>query len=68
MASEKKKLPVIPSPKAKDNGGPEPEFVHPRSDKYQWKVSDDGKDWIMVPLDEQGVPLVVVPERKRKDK
>lgn len=70
MASEKKKLPVIPNPnpKAKEHGEPEPEFVHPRSGKYNWKVDSEGADWVIQPLDEQGMPLIVVPKRKRKDK
>lgn len=59
MATEKKK-PVIP--RRKDDV---PEFENERSkDKYNWKLSEG--DWVSVPLDKNGVPLVVMPKKDRK--
>lgn len=64
MASEKKKLPVIPKSRVKE--GEVPQLVAPDSGKYNVQVKDG--DFIEVPLDKHGMPLLIIPDRRRKDK
>lgn len=64
MAAEKKKLPILPKSKARDQEVPQ--LVNEDSGDYDVMVKDG--DFIEVPLDKHGMPLLVIPDRRRKDK
>lgn len=64
MATDKKKSPVLPKARVKE--GEVPQFASPPSGKYDIRISDG--DLVEVPLDKHGMPVMVIPQRKRKDK
>lgn len=59
MSAEKKKAPVLPKRQEPEE---EPDFLYPRSKKYNVKGDID----TYVPLDDKGVPLIVLPSKRKK--
>lgn len=61
MAAEKKKAVL---PRIRNDEVEEPDFLFKPSGKYNTKVMDG--DYVDVPLDDKGVPLIVLPKKDKK--